>query len=174
MNLREGKNRANIKKYDPNDKRKPIVPPPSPTKIVSETGELENKKEIDDFINKKYNLEGLKEGVKFDSEKTRFDLVPPDAYEAAARVMTDGAKKYADHNWTKLKLVRVLTALKRHLNKFDQGEEFPKDSREHHMAHVIANAMMAYHLIFNHPEADDRFFKNVETEKNRRSYTDES
>lgn len=102
-----------------------------------------------------------KTGVKFDQGKPRYELLPPDAVEAVARVMTDGASKYEDHNWTGLKISRVLAALERHMKAYQAGENYPYDSREHHLAHVIANALMAYHLHFNKSEADDRYFKHV-------------
>jgi hypothetical protein len=39
------------------------------------------------------------EGVKFDQDKLRYDLIPPEAMEALATILTFGAKKYSDRNW---------------------------------------------------------------------------
>src|SRR5688500_2663608 len=40
-------------------------------------------------------------GVKYDAEKIRYDLIPADAMEALANILTFGAKKYGDRNWEK-------------------------------------------------------------------------
>ena len=37
----------------------------------------------------------MSEGIKFDQNKTRYDLLAPDALEAIAQVFTYGAVKYA-------------------------------------------------------------------------------
>lgn len=105
-------------------------------------------------------------GVKLDGAKAKFGLVPPDAYLAVAEVMTAGALKYSANNWVGLELSRVLDAMERHINAFRMGEEFAADSKQHHMAHAIANAMMAYHIVRNKPEQDDRLFKYLTPQTN--------
>ena len=58
----------------------------------------------------------LKDGVKFDQDKPRMDLIPPETVEALAAVLTYGAKKYEDRNWEKgMSWGRVYGALMRHL-----------------------------------------------------------
>lgn len=106
-------------------------------------------------------VEGQYGGQKFDGDKPDYTLVPPDAYRAVAEVMTAGAKKYSKNNWVNLELSRVIAAMERHIEAFKSGEDYAKDSRQHHMAHAIANAMMAYHLCMNFPEQDDRIFKYI-------------
>ena len=39
------------------------------------------------------------EGQKFDTDKLRYELLPPELLEETARVLTFGAVKYADRNW---------------------------------------------------------------------------
>ena len=46
-----------------------------------------SEKEVIDLLD-----EREKEGVKFDSGKLRMDLLPPDALEALARILTDGER----------------------------------------------------------------------------------
>lgn len=59
---------------------------------------------------------GLDEGQKFDGAKLRYELIPPEAVDAMARVLTYGAAKYADRNWEKgMKWGRVFGAAMRHL-----------------------------------------------------------
>lgn len=56
------------------------------------------------------------EGIKFDAEKVRLDLLPPEFLLATATILTFGAKKYADRNWELgMKWGRVYGALFRHL-----------------------------------------------------------
>lgn len=56
------------------------------------------------------------EGLKFDSEKTRLELLPPELLFAVGDILTFGAKKYADRNWELgMKWSRVFGALNRHL-----------------------------------------------------------
>ena len=42
---------------------------------------------------------GLTAGVKYDAGKPRFDLLPHHAVLAMTRVLSFGARKYADNNW---------------------------------------------------------------------------
>ena len=54
--------------------------------------------------------------VKFDQEKLRYDLIPPEVEHALAAVLTFGAKKYGDRNWEQgLAWNRVYAALRRHI-----------------------------------------------------------
>lgn len=56
------------------------------------------------------------EGVKHDAEKDRIELFPPEALFAISRVLTFGAKKYADRNWEKgMAWSRCFGACMRHL-----------------------------------------------------------
>ncbi|MDR3472212.1 MAG: DUF5664 domain-containing protein [Devosia sp.] len=56
------------------------------------------------------------EGWKDDADKDRFDLIPAEAMFALARVLTLGARKYADRNWEKgFAYGRAFGALMRHM-----------------------------------------------------------
>lgn len=62
------------------------------------------------------SLESLIEGTKFDADKVRIELFPSEALFAISRVLTFGAKKYADRNWELgLSWSRVFGATMRHL-----------------------------------------------------------
>lgn len=124
------------------------------------------KNEIITTTNDEVKVTGSHGGSKFDGAKTKFGLVPPDSLKAVADVMTKGAEKYSANNWVGLELSRVLDAMERHINAFRMGEEYASDSKQHHMAHVIANAMMAYHIVMNKPEQDDRLFKYLASSVN--------
>jgi hypothetical protein len=115
---------------------------------------------------KEIKVEGSFGGQKYDGEKPDYTLVPPDAYKAVAEVMTAGARKYSKNNWVGLELSRVLAALERHLEAFKSGENYADDSKQHHLAHAIANAMMAYHIAQNFPSQDDRIFTYIKGPSN--------
>lgn len=58
----------------------------------------------------------MSEGIKYDSNKIRFELLPPELLEQTASVLTVGAVKYEDRNWEGgIKYSRVFGALMRHL-----------------------------------------------------------
>jgi hypothetical protein len=83
------------------------------------------------------------EGRKDDSDKIRMDLLPFEALEAVAKVLTFGAKKYADNNWQKVDNAesRYVGALLRHLSKYLQGERWDEESELSHLSHVATNAL---------------------------------
>jgi len=80
--------------------------------------------------------------IKFDTRKVRHDLLPPDAMEAVAMVLTYGAVKYADRNWEKgMKHSRVLGAAKRHIMAVELGETIDEESGLPHIAQAIASLL---------------------------------
>jgi len=87
------------------------------------------------------------EAIKYDSGKTRFDLLPWWPIEEVAKIYTFGTKKYEEHNWWKgLKWSRLIGALFRHLFKWLRGESYDKETGYHHLAHVVWQcfALMEY------------------------------
>jgi len=53
--------------------------------------------------------------VKFDGDKTMYDLIPWDAIEELGKLYTKGAKKYAARNWEKgFRYGRTFAAMSRH------------------------------------------------------------
>lgn len=76
-------------------------------------------------------------GVKYDTGKERFDLLPPDALLELVRVYTYGAEKYKPRNMERgMYWGRVFAALMRHLWKWWGGEEKDRESGLHHLAHA--------------------------------------
>ncbi len=82
------------------------------------------------------------EGIKFDSEKIRVDLLPPDALEEISKVLTYGAAKYGDRNWELgMDWNRPYGALLRHLWAWWKGEDYDPESGIHHLAHAGCNIL---------------------------------
>jgi hypothetical protein len=78
-------------------------------------------------------------GMKFDENKTRYDLIPVEALRMVADVLTDGAKKYSDDNWRIVENAprRYTAASFRHGEYRRGGEVIDPDSGFHHLAHKI-------------------------------------
>lgn len=89
----------------------------------------------------------MDEGVKHDEGKLRFDLIPPEAEEALATILTIGALEYGEENWSKgMDWGRVYAALRRHLFSWWTGENIDPKSGKPHLWHVLTNAafLVAY------------------------------
>jgi len=83
------------------------------------------------------------EGQKHDKEKIRMDLLPFDALEEVAKILTFGAKKYSANNWQNVENAkeRYEAALLRHLSAHKKGEKIDNDSGLSHLSHVACNAL---------------------------------
>jgi Domain of unknown function (DUF5664) len=100
----------------------------------------------------------LKEGIKFDKDKLRVDLIPVLGLLRQADVYTRGAKKYSDHNWRfGMNWSRIIGAMIRHALWFAAGEQLDPSDGQHHLSSVAwcANTLMEYEV--THPELDDRY-----------------
>lgn len=81
-------------------------------------------------------------GLRYNADKLRYDLVPPDAMEALVRVFTFGAQKYAPRNWEKgMPWMECDASLRRHLAAWEMGERLDPESGEPHLAHAVWNAL---------------------------------
>ena len=97
-------------------------------------------------------------GVKFDTGKARFDLMPPEALEAVANVFTIGASKYSARNWEKgMSWGRVFAAMMRHAWAWWRGEERDPSDGQHHLDSVIWCAMVLRTYVERRVGIDDRF-----------------
>jgi hypothetical protein len=85
----------------------------------------------------------MSEGIKFDNEKPDYSLIPPNALEDVAQVLTYGAKKYDRDNWKELENLddRYFAAANRHLWALRKGETHDEETGLHHGAHAICCMM---------------------------------
>lgn len=85
--------------------------------------------------------------VKQDQGKLRYDLMPFDALDSVADILTYGIKKYPkpEENWRvnskKEDIPRYKAALLRHYSLMAQGEVFDSESGLPHMAHIATNSL---------------------------------
>jgi hypothetical protein len=87
-------------------------------------------------------------GIKYDTEKNRLDLIPPEFITALGEVLTHGAKKYDDNNWMRVEggIDRYYGALLRHVMAWRSGERIDKDSGLSHLQCAIANLCFIFYL----------------------------
>lgn len=75
--------------------------------------------------------------LKYDQDKPRYDLVPPEALDGLAKVLTFGAKKYADRNWELgMDWGRVYAALQRHILAWWSGQSRDPETGLSHLHHA--------------------------------------
>lgn len=97
------------------------------------------------------------EGIKFDQDKPRMDLIDPTAMNELAKVLTFGAQKYAAHNWRKgLHKSRLLGAALRHLFAYLGGEDKDPETGLSHAAHAMCCCMFILGLE-HRADLDDRY-----------------
>jgi len=84
----------------------------------------------------------MKAGLKYDKDKTRYDLIPVGVIRELAKVLTMGAKKYAPNSWQNLPDFndRYYAGLLRHLMAWRRGEWRDPESGRLHLSHVLCNA----------------------------------
>ncbi|TXH11214.1 MAG: hypothetical protein E6R03_14605 [Hyphomicrobiaceae bacterium] len=78
-------------------------------------------------------------GLKFDSGKTQYHLMPPNALEEICKVLMFGAAKYSENNWRIVDdaNTRYYNAGMRHLQAWLQGEKLDQESGLPHLAHAL-------------------------------------
>ena len=91
--------------------------------------------------------------------------VPVVAFFALGQAMTDGANKYGRFNWreTGSTVSVFVDALARHLLGYYVGEDHAKDSRVHHLAHLMAGAAILLDAELHGVLKDDRMLTNSKT-----------
>jgi hypothetical protein len=82
------------------------------------------------------------DSAKYDQDKPMYNLLPANAIDSMAMVLTFGAKKYAPEAWRNVPngLERYRAALLRHAFAIQHGELIDEDSGLPHSAHVMCCA----------------------------------
>lgn len=86
--------------------------------------------------------------MKFDGDKIRMELLPFNALEAVAEVLTFGAKKYEANSWQSLDNAeeRYKGALLRHFTALQKGALLDSESGLSHAAHMACDALFLLHF----------------------------
>lgn len=94
------------------------------------------------------NEKKFSEGLKFDEQKPRYDLLPPHALDKVVEAYSFGATKYEDWNWSLgMKWLRIFGAMMRHAWAWRRGEKVTSDGL-HPLASVAwcAMTLMEYEM----------------------------
>jgi hypothetical protein len=82
-------------------------------------------------------------GIKYDSEKRRWSLVPAGVMDEVIDVLEYGSKKYSDNNWMRVPdaRTRYYDAAMRHMDAWWQGEVDDVETNKSHLAHAMCCLM---------------------------------
>lgn len=79
-------------------------------------------------------------GRKDDEGKVRFELLPPAALYEIAAVLTHGAEKYGDWNWSRgMRAGRLFAAALGHMLTWWSGCDDDEETGRHHLAHAVCS-----------------------------------
>lgn len=99
----------------------------------------------------------MSKAMRFNKNKLRFDLIPPEALIELARVYTVGALKYPPDNWKKggpwSDNVRAINS---HLTQWRAGQAVDKETGAHHLMHLAWNAITLMYYEMYDLGQDDR------------------
>jgi hypothetical protein len=93
----------------------------------------------------------IKESLKYDNEKLRWDLLPLEDIEDVVKVYTEGVKKYAPNSWQNLPdgYNRYKAAMFRHLIEYEKGNTIDEETGCLHLSQVVWNAIAMLHVSKN-------------------------
>ena len=79
------------------------------------------------------------DGIKYDSEKPKMNLLPPIAIVEVGKVLTFGAQKYGPEIWIELEDLqnRYTAGALRHIFAHMDGEKLDPETGLSHMAHAL-------------------------------------
>ena len=96
-------------------------------------------------------------GLRYNSNKLRYDLIPPFANRECAKVWTKSLGKYPAGNWEKgMPWSEVIASAMRHLEAIRLGEDIDAESGLLHAAHLQCNAAMLTEYYFTKQDFDNR------------------
>ena len=87
-------------------------------------------------------------GMKFDTGKLQYHLIPTQTLKALAGALCFGAQKYAIDGWKSVPVaVRwYMDALFRHIESYRMGEAIDSESGLPHLAHALANLSFLHYF----------------------------
>lgn len=88
------------------------------------------------------------EGVRHNTGKPRYDLIPTSLLKGTADVFEFGMTKYSPWNWCKgMNFSKVIASMKRHLAAIETGEDNDPETHLRHVSHIICNCLMLEHYM---------------------------
>lgn len=96
-------------------------------------------------------------GLRFNEEKPRVDLIPPEVIFSLGTTLSAGAKKYAERNWERgMNWSNTFASLVRHTWKFWRGEEVDEETGCLHVDLILVNAAFLVTYVHRGIGKDDR------------------
>ena len=87
-------------------------------------------------------------GLRYNSGKVRYELIPTHLLADTAKVLEFGARKYHEWNWCDgLSYSSVIGCLKRHIAAIERGEDIDPESGFRHTGHAICNLLFLEHFM---------------------------
>lgn len=97
------------------------------------------------------------QGLRYNKGKLKWSYIPFFALEPMIEVLMFGAEKYSPWNWTKgLSWTECTESLLRHTHAFLGGEDHDKESKLHHIGHMMCNVLFLSYMILTGKGTDDR------------------
>lgn len=94
-------------------------------------------------------------GLKFDSGKPDWSLLPMECIEEVVEILGFGRDKYGRDNWKLLNseedLNRIYSAMIRHIVSYKSGDKIDSESGMSHLAHAMCNMVF---LMYNEIHKD--------------------
>ena len=97
--------------------------------------------------------------LKYDDNKIRLELIPPEFLWATGRGLTYGARKYSPGNWATgegFEWSRLYGGLLRHLTQWNGGEDIDSESGNHHLDHACCMLAFLVAHVARQKGVDDR------------------
>jgi hypothetical protein len=112
---------------------------------------------VDELMNAAVKEYDEVRGLRHNSDKLRYDLIPPLANREYAKVWTQALGKYPEGNWEKgMPWTEVIASAMRHLEAIRLGEDIDAESGLLHAAHLQCNAAMLTEYYFTKQDFDNR------------------
>jgi hypothetical protein len=112
---------------------------------------------VDELMNAAVKEYDEVRGLRYNSDKLRYDLIPPLANREYAKVWTQALGKYPEGNWEKgMPWTEVIASAMRHLEAIRLGEDIDAESGLLHAAHLQCNAAMLTEYYFTKQDFDNR------------------
>lgn len=110
----------------------------------------------------------MSEGVKYDSGKPRWGLLPYEELEDVVKVLTFGSQKYADDNWKKVPDAqnRYFDAAMRHLIAWKKGEREDQETGISHLAHATCCLLFLQWFDKNDDYIAELIYDSIQKEAN--------
>ena len=114
------------------------------------------------------------EGIKYDSEKPKMNLLPPKAIVEISKVLTFGAAKYDAENWRKLDDLqnRYTAGALRHIFAHMDGEQLDPETNLSHLAHAMCCLLFKLEIELENAKIEEE--KPRETDSTEHTARDQS